>query len=202
MNVITAVKPFACRQCDQRFGRKYNLRRHVENVHAAEDNVDLDMEDSQSVDSDVKFEPDSKKCRFEDCDLESSGTVEDESSSDVEDNGTYKGWLKEASDVTEDMWSEKCTKYVDEGMDEDQAKDKANRKTLWAVKQIFFNSYKDFLADYLHLKDNDTHQEIFSDLEEKISKGVNVDKALNRVIAKHQSKFDGLFHQLEEESEN
>ena len=110
-------------------GRKYNLRRHVENVHAAEDNVDLDMEDSQSVDSDVKFEPDSKKCRFEDCDLESSGTVEDEdseenvseyetdksadedeSSSDVEDNGTYKGWLKEALDVTEEMWSEKCTK--------------------------------------------------------------------------------------------
>ena len=69
MNVITAVKPFACRQCDQRFGRKYNLRRHVENVHAAEDNVDLNMEDSQSVDSDVKFEPDSKKCRFENCDL-------------------------------------------------------------------------------------------------------------------------------------
>ena len=223
MNVITAAKPFACRQCDQRFGRKYNLRRHVENVHrhATEDNVDLDMEDSQSVDSDVKFEPDSKKCRFEDYDLESSGTVEDEdseenvsesetdessdedeSSSDVEDNGTYKGWLKEASDVTEEMWSEKCTKYVDEGMDEDQAKEKANRKTLWAVKQIFFNSYKDFLADYLHLKDNDTHQEIFSDLEEKISKGVNVDRALNRVIAKHQSKFDGLFHQLEEESEN
>ena len=80
MNVITAAKPFACRQCDQRFGRKYNLRRHVENVHAAEDNVDLDMEDSQSVDSDVKFEPDSKKCRFEDCDFESSGTVEDEDS--------------------------------------------------------------------------------------------------------------------------
>ena len=58
MNVITEAKPFACRRCDQRFGRKYNLRRHVENVHATEVNVDLDMEDSQSVGSDEKFEPD------------------------------------------------------------------------------------------------------------------------------------------------
>jgi len=37
------------------------------------------------------------------------------------------------------------------------------------------------------------------ELEEQVDKGKDVNKALNRVIPKHQAKFVGLFQQVEEE---
>ena len=60
-----------------------------------------------------------------------------------------------------------------------------------------------FLSSYLHLKDNGTHQDIAEDLEEKINKGMEVNKALNRVglMPKLHTKFDGLL-QLNEDEEN
>ena len=59
------------------------------------------------------------------------------------------------------------------------------------------------MIEYLHLQDNDTHQENLSDLKEKISEGVDVNRptAFNRVRATQKSNFDGLFQHLEKESE-
>ena len=125
---------------------------------------------------------------------------EDECSSELEDNATYQDWLEEAKGATEEMWTEKYEKYLNENMSEDQAKEKANRKTLWAVKRIFFNTYKEFLLSYLYLEDNDTHQEIVEDLKEKIDKGMTYNKAFNRVLPKHQTKFEGLFQHDEDDN--
>ena len=109
------------------------------------------------------------------------------------------GWRK--SSVPLKRWRVKnYSVFINGGMDEDQAKEKANTKTVWAVKGIFFKSCNDFLVFYLHLEDNDTHQDIISDLKENNSKGVDVNRALDRVIVRHQSKFDWLFQHLEEES--
>ena len=57
MDVISAVKPHACHSCDKSFGRRYNLRRHIDNVHTDEEN---------ERDSDIEYldEPRSKKSRF------------------------------------------------------------------------------------------------------------------------------------------
>ena len=127
---------------------------------------------------------------------------EDDLSSDVEDNAAYQDWLEEAKGATEEMWTDKYEKYLKENMDEDQAKEKANRKTLWAVKRIFFNTYKDFLSSYLYLEDNDIHQEIVEDLKEKIDdKGMALNKAINRVLPKHQAKFEGLFQHDEDDNQ-
>ena len=197
MNGISAVKPHACHQCGISFGRRYNLRRHVENVHAEDESKmsEVDDEAIQCENSDVDHEPNFKKRRFQDSDIQSyenesaqdnedfeednldseteeednDSSDEDGSSSELEDNAAYRDWLDEAKEATYEMWSEKYEKYINLSMGEDQAKEKANRKTLWAVKRIFFNSYKDFLSSYLHLKDNDSHQDIVEDLEEKVN---------------------------------
>jgi uncharacterized protein YoaH (UPF0181 family) len=97
------------------------------------------------------------------------------------------------------MRGEKYEKYIDEGMDDELAKEKANVKTLWAVKRYFFESYETFLSLGIHLKDDDTHQEIMDDIEEKIDKGVSEGKAIKRVIAKHRAKFEGIFQREEDE---
>ena len=117
----------------------------------------------------------------------------------MEDNDAYRYWLEEAKEATEEMRNEKYEKYVNEGMVELEANEKADWKTMWAVKRIFFNNYKDFLTIYLHLKDNDTHQDIVEDLEERLTKDKDINRAINRVIPRHKAKFDGLFQQDEEE---
>ena len=209
MDAISAVKRHACHYCDKRFERYYNLRRHVENVHVT------DEEDGPNV---YYSSPDCKKRRIEDSEIEDSvsestqdeesdveddnesgsSADEDDSSSGVEDNVTYQYWLEEAKEATNEMWSQKYDKYVNEGMSEDQAKEKANMKTLWAVKRIFFNKYKEFLSSYLYLENNDVHQALVEDLQEKLDKGTEVSKALSRVMPKHQMMFEGLFQQDED----
>ena len=217
MNPISGVKRHACHYCDKRFERSYNLRRHVENIHA-EDESETHEDDGYDA------KPDFKRRRIEDSELEDSASEstqdtddseegditdvetdesgssadEDDSSSDVEDNVTYRYWLEEAKEATEEMWSHKYEKYINDGMSGDQAKEKANMKTLWAVKRIFFNKYKDFLSSYLHLKDNEAHQDIVEDLEEKVGKGMEVNTALNRLLPKYQMMFEGLFQQDEQ----
>lgn len=119
-------------------------------------------------------------------------------SSDLEDNAAYQDWLEEAKETTEGMWNTKYQKYLNEGMSEDEAKEKADMKTRWAVKRNFFARFKDFLCSHLHLKDDDTYQEITWDLAEKIEKGFDINTALNRVVPKYKSKFAGLFAQDEE----
>ena len=78
---------------------------------------------------------------------------DEQSSSDLEDNTTYQDWLAEAKEMTGDLWNMKYDKYTSEGMNEDQASEKANMKTQWAVKRNFFARFKDFLSSYLHLKE-------------------------------------------------
>ncbi len=122
---------------------------------------------------------------------------EDESSSELEDNIAYLDWLEEAKEATNTQWNDKYEKYTNEGMSEDEAKDKANRKIHWALKRILFDKYKDFLSSYLHLKDHITHLDILEELEEKLDKDMDINKALNRVMPKHETEFKGLFYQEE-----
>lgn len=126
---------------------------------------------------------------------------EDDNSSDLEDNSAFQDWLDEAKEETDEIRSIKYEKYMDEGMGEEYSKTKAHAKTMWALKNSFFDKYKDFLASQLHLKDNQTHQEVVSDLEKQIAKGADIKKALKRVIPKYQAQFDGLFQQSDDEEE-
>jgi len=233
MNVITVDKPHVCHFCDKRFGRRYSLRRHIENIHSEEDSeasdqVDTDSNHESNFDN---YRPQPKKNKVnqdedetdgnsdtESIDLENEDvkdetsepetdkendetTDTDDSSSDLEDNVGYRDWLEEALEASDQMWREKYQKYVYEGITDEEAKEKANRKTLWAVKQIFFNKYKDFLSSYFNLMHDDTHQEIVEEIEEKVDKGFDINTVLNRVISKYQNKFEGLFHQEEDEEE-
>ena len=218
MNSLSVIKPHACHLCDKSFTRKYTLHRHMENMHGEEQSTDdeenIEMENSPGS----EYEPLHKKgrcmspehsdesSREDDSASESEGESTDDSddedeqsSSDLEDNIAYQDWLAEAKETTEDLWKIKYDKYTSEGMSEDQATEKADMKTQWAVKRNFFARFKDFLSSYLHLKDDETYQDIVWDLEEKIEKGMDINKAIHRIMAKHEEKFNALFQADEEE---
>ena len=120
----------------------------------------------------------------------------DDDSSDCEDNTAYQEWLGEAKEDTEDMWTETLDKYVRDELGVDESKDKANMKTLWVFKRIFFNNYTFFCQV---IKYHDTHQEIVAVVKQKLDKGLSIHKAIKRVMPKHQAKFDRLFLQESDE---
>ena len=231
MNSFSVLKTHACRLCDRSFAKKYNLQRHIDSVHCEEQSVnseensemeynsqsdhyeplykrprtneyrDHENDDESSEEDNFDSEREGDDEELKEDEEEEEEEEEEYSSSDLEDNPTYQDWLEEAKEDTEDIWKPKYEKYINEGMSEDQAREKANMKTLWAVKRNFFARFKDFLSSYVHLKDENTYQEIIGDLEEKMEKGVDINKALNRVVSSYKSKFTGLFHEESEEEE-
>ena len=159
-----------------------------------------DKEEDERSEEDERTEEDESESE----NSETSDSEREDAPSEVpelEDNATYREWHKRARHATRDMRAQKFEKYVSEGMDEDQAEEKANMKTMWAVKRHFFDSYGAFLSRNHHLTDDVTHQEIVADIEEKTEKGIDVHKALNILLAKHRSKFSGLFQQDEDEDD-
>ncbi len=83
-------------------------------------------------------------------------------------------------------------------MSEDQARDKADMKTMWAVKKHFFDNYKNFLINYRNLRDNDAHGDVVCEIEDKMGTGLQVNKAVSRAISKYRAQFDNLLQQEEE----
>lgn len=189
MNTFDMTKRHTCSLCDKAFSRKYDLKRHENTVHAQFED-DSNEETDESEDSEI----DEDESEMNDSENENDGeSSEDEVSSDLEDNLAYQEWYDQAMQATEEKRAEKYEKYINQGMDEDEAKEKAHEKTLWLVKRIFFDNYLTFLSLNFHLKDDDTHQELMAELEEKTDEGVDIDKALKRIMGRYRSKFDNLF---------
>ena len=189
MNSFDMAKRHACSLCDRAFDRKYDLKRHENTVHAQfkASNLETDKNEDSEIDEDDSEMNDSEN----ENDGESS---EDEVlSHDLEDNLAYQEWYEQAMQATEEIRAEKYEKYSNHGMDEEEAKEKVHEKTLWLVKRIFFDYYLSFLSLNFRLKDDDTHQELMAELEEKTDEGMDIDKALKRIMGKYRPKFDNLF---------
>ena len=94
---------------------------------------------------------------------------------------------------TQEIRNEKYQKYIHQGMSEEQAKEKAYMKTLWVFQRVFFDKYISFLWSDVYLKEDEIHNEIVDDLEYKMEGGMDINKALKRVVAKYRHKFDEFF---------
>ena len=191
MNTFDMTKRHACSLCDKAFSRKYDLKRHENTVHAQ-----FEDDSNEEIDESEDSEIDEDESEMNDSENENDGeSSEDEvSSDDLEDNLAYQEWYDQAMQAAEEKRAEKYEKYINQGMDEDEAKEKTYEKTLWLVKRIFFDNYLTFLSLNFHLKDDDTHQELMAELEEKTDEGVDIDKALKRIMGRYRPKFDNLFH--------
>ena len=219
MDFINAVKTHSCRLCHKSFVRRYNLKRHLESRHGDErstfdrsvdhyepmEKVNKHFDDNSSNKNDSQediTESEDSESSTDDSENEESDGTDPSSSEELEDNPVYNEWVDQANESTQEMWAEKYEKYINEGMDDQMAEQKALMKTRWMRKRIFFDTYMTFLTYFIRLRDNDIHQEIVDDVDEKIDKGLHVRTALRRAMVKHKSKFDGLFEQVEEPEED
>ena len=225
MNAVNAPGRYVCVICHKTYGRKFDLERHRKIAHP--ETEDSETDDSESDDMTSVYEHLLKRPRLgktmADESEESTGEESDEEeeqgegeekedsedenvsapqTEDPEDNLAYQNWFEQAMTATDELRNMKVERYIDEDWHEKEAKEKAHVKFLWAVKRIFFNHYSQFLHQSVYLEQDDTHQEILSDLQAKIDKGMGVKKAVSRVLAKHRGKFDALFTYQDEDDED
>ena len=52
------------------------------------------------------------------------------------------------------------------------------------------------------LKEDETHQDIFLDIEDKTEKGIDAFKAVKRVLPKYKQNFESLFQYKEDTDED
>ena len=212
MNTFATSNRYACSQCNRTYSRKFDMQRHEQNAHPnTEEYGDKNSYAGEGTSEDEYSEPSSQKQRVEessDVKTSSEGDEEDESSmsethtmEEIEDNLAYREWFEQAMTATQDLRDEKYQKYISEGMEEEDAKEKSHVKLLWAVKRIFFDLYSKFLQQNVYLGEADINLEIMSDLTDRLENGMDFRKAVQRVLARHGSQFEGLF-QYQDENED
>ena len=198
MYPVPAARPHTCSLCDQSFVRRYNLERHRQTVHY-DYTEDCGLKEKSEMDESIQSDHSESNTESSDVDTEEEDVDEgeesssEESSSELEENTAFQEWYQQALDETKDTRDEKYQKYIDQSMDEEQAKEKAHAKTLWALQRIFFDKYTTHLWSSVHLQDDEIHQEILKDVEQRMNDRKDVYKILKRVLVKHRHKFDGLF---------
>ena len=210
------TRPHTCSFCDKSFTRRYDLKRHYNTIHPestggsakmgehlppnhSESETEYSSSDTGEEEEDA-VEEEEVESSTEKIDGEEEEEEEEEESStaestsgDPEDNTAFQCWYQEALIYTKGARDAKYQKYIDRGMDEGEAKEKAYAKTLWALQRVFFEKYTAHLWSTVHIQDNDTHLEIVEDLEQRMVDRKDADKTLKRVMAKHRRKFDSLF---------
>jgi len=196
MNGRDGTAKFVCMRCGKSFRRKFNMERHIQTMHSREDSAPMDEEESEYRSSEESEREDPQS---ESSDQENSEPKEE---SDVlEDNAVFREWLDVAKDGAREMRESKYEKYVNHGVNEGEAMEKAYVKSLPEVKRIFFDHYETFLWRYQTLRYDEIHQEIVEDLEGRLDGGVDIRHAVKRAMAKHKHEFEGLF-QYENEDDD
>ena len=103
--------------------------------------------------------------------------------------------------VSEPARTEKYEKYVGAGMSEQEAREKAYERTLWAIKGNFFDT-EEFLESTVQLEEDNTHQEITAEIEEQCEEALTLVKLLKEyfpntnIILKASSNTNRMMRML------
>lgn len=136
-------------------------------------------------------EPNSKRLKM----------LEEEEEEDLEENPAIKLMLSDSKEENEMKWQKIVEKYLDEGMDEDQAKKKADFEITEDDKQVFFKKYADFLRCAVDLRKNFVTVDVLNEIDDLLDQGYDTKKAIQKVIRKNKNKFDVLFESDYEETD-
>ena len=192
MNGADARGKYVCLKCGKGFTRRFNMERHL-SVHDRDEEVDEgEEEEEQSEDDDHRDE------NSDEVEEDSDG---EEEAGGLENNDVFREWLEDAKDATREAMETKYQKYVDRGMEEGEAAEKARFKTTPDLKRAFFDRYREFLRHHQTLRHDEIHSEILEDLENRVEDGMDVRHAVKRALAKHDHEFAGLLQYEEEEEE-
>ena len=130
-------------------------------------------------------------------DVQSVGSEADDLDAHLEKNEVFQQWLDTAREASRQARTERFEKYLAQGMEEADAKEKAHWKTTPEIKSEFFDNYETHLWEYKTLEFNHVHRDILHTMDKRLTDGVNIHHA----VAKHKPEFEGLFQELDEDSD-
>ena len=156
-----------CLGCGQVFATAHDLKHHCDNDLCDEHNND-----------DIEMESD------------------DSSEEDITENYTFQCILEKAKEENEGKWKKVVDKYVENGMDEDEAKTKADKKMLESDKSVFKTKLTNFLLLVNGIRRNQLIKNILTEYDSYDN--MSEEKAMKKAVIKYMDHFDDLF---EEESE-
>ena len=182
---------YTCLRCGKTFARKFNMNRHLQTFHKEEDEGE-NSEEMKNKSSDGSSDEE---------DVQSVGSEADDLDAHLEKNEVFQQWLDTAREASRQARTERFEKYLAQGMEEADAKEKAHWKTTPEIKSEFFDNYETHLWEYKTLEFNLVHRDILHTMDKRLTDGVNIHHAIKRAVAKHKPEFERLFQELDADSD-
>ena len=183
-------RKYTCLRCGKTFARKFNMNRHLETFHKEEDEGES-SEEIENKWSDGSSDEEDVKSVGSEADLDAH----------LEKNEVFQQWLDTAREARRQARTERFKKYLAQGMEEADTKEKAHWKTTPEIKSEFFDNYETHLWEYKTLEFNHVHRDILHTMDKRLTDGVNIHHAIKRAVAKHKPEFEGLIQELDEGSD-
>ena len=141
----------------------------------------------------------------EDVDSNQGSDVEDKSDSDMEfDDSGFDRLVNKVYDETDEQYQQKVQSIMNtEDLTEKEARNEAKHQMLPKTRTVFLRDYKDFIQTEMELQHSELHREVINDVKSLMDKnGLELSKAISRVVNGRKRKFDELLEPEESDDES
>lgn len=106
------------------------------------------------------------------------------------------------SDSTTEEWDKKYNKYIQDGMSENEAKGKANKKLKEVDLKLLMNKYVQVIKYILQLKNGKLHKKVMAKVQLYIDDGYDWMRAIKMVVGKYKHELQSLIEETEDGNES
>jgi hypothetical protein len=178
----------SCDDCGVVLDSMHDLQRHIKTWCPESESLKRKREDE-----DISEDNTSERSRAEWIEYDNSDDSSEFEDDDIDENEGYKALINESVDSTEKIWDAKYKKYLEKGMDEEDAMQQSNEKITPLVQRQFLKRYGDVLKLIVHLNKSSIHRDNVRQIEDLIDDAINEETAIQRVLKRSRHQFDILF---------
>ena len=186
-NQVCNIVMESCDDCGTVFDSKHDVQRHIrENWCPAKIKRGHPHKRDDSPPPKRRFYP------------ETDNSSDEE---DIEDVVTFQNLWHRAKRECESEWENRVRTYMDDGQNEDKARQEANEDVKEKERRVFFKLYIKLLEQLIPLRNSPTHKKIVEAIEKRLDKNEQVTLAVRKGVKKFKADFEDLFN-ADSESEN
>ena len=114
----------------------------------------------------------------------------------------YQQIMQQSQDDNQQIWDKRVSKYMRDGMTEDEAADKANQKMEDADMALFMKKYSRLLLDILQLTKGPVHNKIVNTIRDNVQQKYSEQKAVKLALKQFQEDIKKILPDNESDSES
>ena len=134
-------------------------------------------------------------------DVTEDGLVDQISEPDAE-LPVYTSLMKQVQDENEKIWNKRVSRYMRDGLSENEATEKTNEKMEGSDMTLFLKKYGNMLLDILQLNKGPLHHKILNIIQENIQKKYSEEKAVKLALKQVQSDIQDMLPEDESDSDS